>query len=102
MINKYNINKNLLTVWPEQHCSSPQTPQQLAFSAGRVQAELVCVTGLTDPLCLLHPETSREKRFDDTAPEQENSIHKILLYKKQTLPFSYLLDTGLKNETLSR
>lgn len=101
MINKYN--RNLLTVWPEQHCSSPQTPQQLAFSAARVQAELVCVTGLPDPLCLLHPEQrSREKRFNDTAPEQENSIHKILLHKKETLPFSYLLDTGLKNETLSR
>lgn len=94
---------NLQTFGPEQHCRSPQTPQQFALSAGRVQAELVCVTGLPDSFCFLHPDTNRGKSFNNTSKKYWQKII-LLTSKKKTKkrPFGYLLDTRLKNETESK
>lgn len=55
------LNKNTLTIWSKQYCSGPQTSQQLAFAAAWVHIELVCVTGLPDTFCLLHPDTKTQK-----------------------------------------
>lgn len=46
----------VLTIWPQQNCSSPQTSQQPAVATVGVQVELVCVTWFSDPLRLLHPD----------------------------------------------
>ncbi len=97
------LSANLLTVWPQQHCSGPQTSEQLAVGAAWVQDELVGVTGLPDSLCLLHSDTNTQKQTwkrDTTSlacPQQEEKIFTMKACSKR-LPFSYLLDISLKDE----
>ena len=102
------LNKNLLTVGPQQHCSGPQTSEQLAVAAAWVQVELVCVTGLPDPLRLLHPDKNSPRRRDVLLrPEQEkkNKIQASHVIKDHLSDISWTLvwnrKTGRKSSLVS-
>lgn len=51
----------VLTIWPQQHSSSPQTSEQPAVTTLGVQVEFVRVTWLPDPLRLLHPDANTHR-----------------------------------------
>lgn len=51
----------VLTIWPQEYCSSPQTSEQPAVTTLGVQVEFVRVTWLPDPLRLLHPDANTHR-----------------------------------------
>jgi len=76
------MNENLQTVWPEQQRCGPQASQQLAVTTGWVQVELVCVTGLPDSLCYLHPDTNNTNK---QRSERSNYCCRISQEKQSSL-----------------
>lgn len=52
---------DLLTIWPQQYCSSPQTSEQPAVTTLGVQVEFVRVTWLPDTLRLLLPDANTHR-----------------------------------------
>lgn len=89
---------DLLTIWPQQHCSSPQTSEQPALTTLGVQVEFVRVTWLPDPLRLLHPDANTHRSPLCNAMITYFRAHRIPRMWVRS-PFSNLLAAGLKDET---